>query len=152
MVERARLARGGAPACPPAPRVRSLIRRRRRPQTTSSRFPSILFRPRSRARACTRERIPLSAALVGGVEDGWMELKAVEQTVSASVHSTSFARPSVPPPQHLAGSCVMSLCRCWSSSTPKGSLSRGLSSWSQRGPWCRKLRPLARKGEMRLHV
>ena len=34
---------------------------------------------RGRVRACTRERIPLSAALAEGAEDGWMELKTVEQ-------------------------------------------------------------------------
>ena len=173
-----RRCRGGASetsprsrSCPPAPRLRSLIWRRRRPQTTSSRLPSlpsILFRPRSLEGACVRAPGSAYRCAVGRARRGsGGRLDGAEDcgTVSVSVRSTSFvrprpfARPSVPPPQHLAGSSRWSFVVVGHPRRTKGAfleskLAACLSVYLVEGrvgpPWRRKVRPPARKGEMRL--
>ena len=116
VVERARLPRGAAPARPPHASVLSsgVEGGLKRPLPASPpSLPSCSVLARSRARACVRAPGSAYRCAVGRARRGsGGRLDGAEDcgTVSVSVRSTSFvrprpfARPSVPPPQHLAGS------------------------------------------------
>ena len=85
VVERARLPRGAAPARPLHASVLSsgVEGGLKRPLPASPpSLPSCSVLARSRDRACVHQgahTAALSAALAEGAEDGWMELKTVEQ-------------------------------------------------------------------------